>query len=314
MLFADVGPAALAPAAYGSDRVTPDWVDRAAPEAVTVLVAVHSRLWAAAAALVAWVAACTLDSAWLQPKPRDGQRRREPDPPPSLRVCAQTKGTPADSGYVGGIMAVDLKTGTVKWFNSQKGFGFITPDDGGEDLFVHQSAIHADGFRTLNQEEAVSYNVIEEGGRLKAIDVTGPEGTFVKGDGGKSAGGPPGGGANGGGGGARSAKVEPRMWPENTDPSEGKEIGTVKWFNAEKGFGFIAPKTAGKEDLFVHQSEIHAPGFRSLMEGEEVEYKVVEERGKLKATTVTGPAGDFVQGQQRGQGGGGRGRSYEAGY
>ena len=73
------------------------------------------------------------------------------------------------------------QTGTVKWFNSQKGFGFITPDEGGEDLFVHQSAINAEGFRTLAENEKVEYNVTEEDGKLKAIEVTGPRGDFVQG-------------------------------------------------------------------------------------------------------------------------------------
>ena len=78
-------------------------------------------------------------------------------------------------------------------------------------------------------------------------------------------------------------------------------------FNAEKGFGFVAPAN-GADDLFVHQSAIHAPGFRSLMEGEEVEFKVVDGGGKMKAEEVTGPNGDFVQGAprgfQKGRGGG----------
>ncbi|KAJ7542092.1 hypothetical protein O6H91_10G089600 [Diphasiastrum complanatum] len=69
-------------------------------------------------------------------------------------------------------------TGTVKWFT--KGFGPITPNDGGEELFVHQSAIHADGFRSLRESELVEYG-IEEGddGRARALDVTGPSGLFV---------------------------------------------------------------------------------------------------------------------------------------
>lgn len=72
--------------------------------------------------------------------------------------------------------------GTCKWFNSKKGFGFITPNDGSEDIFVHQSGIHAEGFRSLKQGEAVEYNVTQDDqGRCKAVDVTGPDGAFVEG-------------------------------------------------------------------------------------------------------------------------------------
>jgi len=50
-----------------------------------------------------------------------------------------------------------MATGTVKWFSDDKGFGFITPDDGSADLFVHHSAILSDGFRTLPEGAKVSY-------------------------------------------------------------------------------------------------------------------------------------------------------------
>jgi CspA family cold shock protein len=52
-------------------------------------------------------------------------------------------------------------TGTVKWFNDQKGFGFITPEDGGRDCFVHHSAIQAQGFRTLAEGDRVEFEVTE---------------------------------------------------------------------------------------------------------------------------------------------------------
>ena len=51
--------------------------------------------------------------------------------------------------------------GTVKWFNEVKGFGFISPDGGGKDCFVHQSSIKSDGFRTLGEGERVEYDVVE---------------------------------------------------------------------------------------------------------------------------------------------------------
>lgn len=54
--------------------------------------------------------------------------------------------------------------GSVKWFNDQKGYGFIRPDDGGKDLFVHHTAIQMDGFRTLAEGEAVEYEV-EQGSK-----------------------------------------------------------------------------------------------------------------------------------------------------
>ena len=51
--------------------------------------------------------------------------------------------------------------GTVKWFNDQKGFGFLTPEDGSRDCFVHHSAIQSDGFRTLQEGAEVEFDIVE---------------------------------------------------------------------------------------------------------------------------------------------------------
>ena len=65
-----------------------------------------------------------------------------------------------------------MATGTVKWFNDAKGFGFISPSDGGKDVFVHFSAIQSEGFRSLAEGQAVSYDV-EDGPK-------GPQATNVR--------------------------------------------------------------------------------------------------------------------------------------
>lgn len=98
-------------------------------------------------------------------------------------------------------MATAVSQGTVKWFNSEKGYGFITPSDGGADLFVHQTSIHSEGFRSLGEGEEVEFRIIDEGGRTKAVDVTGPGGAYVRGAPRRHGYGGRGGGGRGGGGG-----------------------------------------------------------------------------------------------------------------
>mmetsp|Transcript_4097 Transcript_4097/g.7263 ORF Transcript_4097/g.7263 Transcript_4097/m.7263 type:complete len:128 (+) Transcript_4097:214-597(+) len=75
----------------------------------------------------------------------------------------------------------ELQSGSVKWFDTAKGFGFILPDDESGDVFVHQTSINVEGFRSLAENERVEYRIVEEGGKKKAMDVTGPDGGDVKG-------------------------------------------------------------------------------------------------------------------------------------
>jgi len=100
--------------------------------------------------------------------------------------------------------------------------------------------------------------------------------------------------------GAPSLVVRARLPQRSILMDEGEKIkGAVKWFDTEKGFGFIE-RDDGEGDVFVHQSAIHAEGFRSLAEGEEVEFYMKEgNNGKMAADDVTGPDGAYVQGAPR---------------
>lgn len=64
-----------------------------------------------------------------------------------------------------------MKTGTVKWFNDTKGFGFIVPDDGGPDVFVHISAVEKAGMKGLKEGTALEYEISERGNKKSAINL-----------------------------------------------------------------------------------------------------------------------------------------------
>ncbi len=64
-----------------------------------------------------------------------------------------------------------MTTGTVKWFNSIKGYGFIEPDDGGKDAFVHISAVERAGMGTVNEGQKISYEIATERGRTSAANL-----------------------------------------------------------------------------------------------------------------------------------------------
>ena len=64
-----------------------------------------------------------------------------------------------------------MATGTVKWFNDAKGYGFIQPEDGGKDVFVHISAVERAGLRSLNEGQRVSFEIKDERGKSAAVDL-----------------------------------------------------------------------------------------------------------------------------------------------
>ncbi|MBL0769777.1 cold-shock protein [Sphingopyxis sp. DHUNG17] len=175
-------------------------------------------------------------------------------------------------GRGGGMPAqvVGEGQGQVKFFNPAKGFGFIARDDGGEDVFVHISAVEQAGLQGLASGQPLGFTLVERNGKVSAIDLK------IEGE---------------------PMPVEefaPR--PREDRPAGGargrrqltgeRASGTVKFFNTTKGFGFIA-RDDGQADAFVHISAVQRAGMAGLEEGDRVAFDIeVDDRGKFAAVNI----------------------------
>jgi CspA family cold shock protein len=184
-------------------------------------------------------------------------------------------GGPRGGGGGGGgfnrmpAQVVGTGKGTVKFFNGQKGFGFISQEGGGEDVFVHISAVERAGLEGLGEGQELEFNLVDRGGKISAQDLQivgdvvpvqsrGPAGER----------GAPGAGA-----------------PRRELTGE-KATGTVKFFNSMKGFGFLV-RDDGQPDAFVHISAVERSGLSGLNEGERYEFDLeVDRRGKHSAVNL----------------------------
>ncbi len=169
-------------------------------------------------------------------------------------------------------------TGVVKFFNGQKGFGFIVRDDGGEDVFVHISAVEQAGLTGLAEGQPLGFTLVDRGGKVSATELKidgepmpvedRPREPRPERSGGF-------GGDRGGGG----------RGPQRQLTGE-KATGTVKFFNAMKGFGFVQ-RDDGQPDAFVHISAVERAGLRGLNEGDRLEFDIeVDQRGKFAAVNL----------------------------
>ena len=150
--------------------------------------------------------------------------------------------------------------GIVKFFNPQKGFGFIVRDDGGEDVFVHISAVEQAGLTDLADGQPLEFTLVDRGGRISATNLR------IEGE--------------------PMAVERAERAPQRQLTGE-KASGTVKFFNAMKGFGFIQ-RDDGQPDAFVHISAVERAGIPTLNEGDRLEFEIeVDRRGKFAAVNLT---------------------------
>ena len=150
--------------------------------------------------------------------------------------------------------------GVVKFFNTQKGFGFIQREDGGEDVFVHISAVERAGLEGLAEGQGLEFTLVDRGGKISASDLV------VVGD-------------------VIAVAKREAVAPQRSLTGE-RATGTVKFFNAMKGFGFIT-RDDGQPDAFVHISAVERSGMRELNEGDRLEFDIeVDRRGKYSAVNL----------------------------
>ena len=148
----------------------------------------------------------------------------------------------------------------VKWFSLTKGFGFVAPADGSADAFLHSSVVNHAGLRD-----------VPEGTKLLVTITGGPKGPQV----------------------ANIVKTlgmapVPVSAPSNRPAPTGPEAdltGVVKWFKADKGFGFVTPDDGGR-DVFVHRSIMVAAGLQYLDSGQKVRMKVQTASKGREATSI----------------------------
>jgi CspA family cold shock protein len=180
-------------------------------------------------------------------------------------VAERTQGRAKPSALIQAPAGSEPVEAVVKWFKPEKGFGFVAVT-GGPDAFLH--------VRTL---ESAGHSSLVEGTRLKVRVGQGDKGAqvteVIEVD-------------------ANSAQAANMMKqdfaPSPHSPREAGAIvqGTVKWFNATKGYGFIQPQNGGGKDVFVHISAVERAGLSTLNEGQAVEYEQVSDRGKTSAQNL----------------------------
>ncbi|MCV0427553.1 MAG: CspA family cold shock protein [Roseibium sp.] len=146
-------------------------------------------------------------------------------------------------------VAVDVfeVAGSIKWFDVGKGYGFIVPDDGEDDILLHVTCLRRDGYQTAYEGARVVCEVLDRPRGLQAFRILSMDETTA----------------------THPSQLPPSRTHVQVVPEGGFEKATVKWFNRVKGFGFLT-QGEGTEDIFIHMETLRRFGITELRPGQEV--------------------------------------------
>jgi CspA family cold shock protein len=164
---------------------------------------------------------------------------------------------------------------TVKWFNAEKGYGFVALTDGSGDVFLHVNTLQGAGYQAVNPGATLRIRV-GQGQKGRQVD------QVVSVDESTATAAPP-----------RRSTFQPRPQRSFEGPRRQVDLtsaiemtGTVKWYNPDKGFGFITPESGGK-DVFIHATVLERAGLGPLQEGQSVRMGVVQGAKGPEAGTIS---------------------------
>src|SRR5918997_6765422 len=162
-------------------------------------------------------------------------------------------------------------SGVIKWFDVAKGYGFIVPDNGMQDILLHVSCLRRDGFQTAYEGARVVCEVLDRPKGLQAFRILSMDESTA----------------------AHPAQLPPSRQRSTVKPSSALVPATVKWFNRTRGFGFLS-EGEGAPDIFVHMETLRRFGMAELRPGQMVLVRYGEGPKGLMAAEIRPHSGGHV--------------------